>query len=124
VDANETGYGVLGIFVVIGLALGICIAGKGWGCTSFYIRDFCISSPCGAIIGGVPDVFAVAFTSVGHKYLVVKDGQAWTIPTTRSNIYGFAPMDAVTGMVIQIFVFLATMSQEQLVLVGDKGGGI
>jgi hypothetical protein len=124
VDANETGYGVLGIFVVIGIALWICIAGEGWGCTSVYIKFFCICSPCGAIIGGVPDFFVVAFTAMGHKYLVVKDGQAWTIHTTRSNIYVVAPSEAVTSDVIQILVFLATMSQEQLILVANKGGGI
>jgi hypothetical protein len=96
VDANETGliscgecgrglvfvFDHVGVYVVIDGALGIFIAGEGWGCTSAYTFGLYIFSPCVAIIGGMPEAFVVVLAAVDHIYLAVKDSKAWTKLTT------------------------------------------
>ena len=60
-----------------------------------------------------------------HQYLVTKDGQAWTRITSHTGYpLVFVPIGAVIGAVPHTVVPVSTMNQEQLVLVGDKGGGI
>ena len=72
-DANESGFGGLGICVVSRDALGICIAGEGRGCASALTINVGIGTPAGAVIDGVIE-FSIGFIgAVHHKYLVAKD---------------------------------------------------
>ena len=126
-DANESGDGVRGLCVVIGVALGIRIAGKGRGCASALTIDVGIFiAPFGAVIDGIIEFSIGLIGAVDHEYLIIKDGQAWAHTTKYTKYLGFfgAPTVAVIGAVIHTCVLVSTMSQEQIVSVGDKGGGI